>query len=245
MSAFLMTLLAGMSTGVGSLIAFFSKKTNQKFLVASLGFSAGVMIYVSMIELFQTAKSLLSGQIGSTAASHLSAVSFFVGILLIALIDRMIPEQKNPMVRTGAVTAIAIGIHNFPEGLATFVSAHQEPEIAIPIVVAIAIHNIQEGVAVSVPIYHATGSKKKAFGYSVLSGLFEPVGALIGWFLLMPVMNMVVYGCIFALIAGIMVFISVDELLPAASECGEHHVSVYGMVAGMFVMAVSLELFRI
>ena len=144
------------------------------------------------------------------------------------------------MMRMGVLTAVAIAVHNFPEGLATFVSALQAPSIAIPIVAAIAMHNIPEGIAVSVPIYQATGSKRKAFLYSFLSGLAEPVGALTGWLILMPVMNDLVFGIIFAAVAGIMVFISFDELLPAAREYGEHHLSIYGLISGMAVMAVSL-----
>lgn len=142
----------------------------------------------------------------------------------------------------GFFTALAIAIHNFPEGLATFVSALQEPEIAVPIVIAIALHNIPEGIAVSVPIYQGTGSRKKAFIYSFLSGLAEPLGALIGFLLLMPFMNGFIFGVIFALVAGIMVFISFDELLPAAREYGEHHISIYGLISGMIVMALSLLL---
>lgn len=265
MLAFLLTLFAGLSTGIGSLIAFFAKKTNRKFLSISLGFSAGVMIYVSLIEIFQKAQTSLVGELGERWGSWATVLAFFGGIFLIALIDRVIPEEENPheakgvladnneeenkeakskhLMRMGAFTALAIAIHNFPEGLATFVSALQDPSIAIPIVVAIAIHNIPEGIAVSVPIYQATGSRKKAFLYSFSSGLAEPVGALIGWLLLMPIMNDVIYGIIFAAVAGIMVFISVDELLPAAREYGEHHLSIYGLVAGMGVMAVSLLLF--
>lgn len=155
--------------------------------------------------------------------------------------DAAPPARK--LMRMGVFTALAIAIHNFPEGLATFVSALQSPSIAIPIVVAIAIHNIPEGIAVSVPIYQATGSRKKAFCYSFLSGLAEPLGALIGWLLLMPIMTDTVFGIIFAAVAGIMVFISFDELLPAAREYGEHHLSIYGLISGMAVMAVSLLLF--
>ena len=145
--------------------------------------------------------------------------------------------------RTGIFTALAVGIHNFPEGLATFISALQEPSVAIPIVVAIAIHNIPEGIAVSVPIYYATGNKKKAFLLSLVSGLSEPVGALIGYIILLPFMSETLFGILFAVVAGIMVFISLDELLPSARAYGEHHLSIYGMVAGMTVMAVSLWLF--
>ena len=253
--AVLLTLIAGLSTGIGSCIALLARRTNRKFLSISLGFSAGVMVYVSMVEILSSAQSTLAGTAGERAGGWLTAAGFFGGILLIALIDRLVPSEENPhevrrverentppakLMRMGALTAMAIALHNFPEGLATFVSALQEPGVAIPIVAAIAIHNIPEGIAVSVPIYQATGSRLKAFRYSFLSGLAEPAGALIGWLILMPVMNDVVFGLIFASVAGIMVFISFDELLPAAREYGEHHLSIYGLIAGMAVMAVSL-----
>ena len=265
----LLTLLAGLSTGIGSLIAFLCKHTNRKFLSVSLGFSAGVMIYVSFVEIFSEAQETLVGQLGMKAGSWTTVAAFFGGILLIAIIDKLVPSEENPhelkkiedvnntvlaepkkkdnkdhsLMRMGLFTALAIAIHNFPEGLATFVSALQEPEVAIPIVVAIAIHNIPEGIAVSVPIYQATGNRKKAFIYSFLSGLAEPLGAIVGWFILMPFMNEIVYGCVFAAVAGIMVFISFDELLPAAEEYGEHHLSIYGLISGMVLMAISLLLF--
>ncbi|MGX4599744.1 zinc transporter ZupT [Faecalimicrobium sp. JNUCC 81] len=259
--AFVLTIIAGLSTGIGSCIAFFSKKTNTKFLSISLGFSAGVMIYVSMIEIFAKAKDSLVVPFGDKLGTGITILGFFGGILSIALIDKLIPKESNPheiknisqvenltisenrLMRTGIFTAIAIGIHNFPEGLATFISALQDPTIAIPIVVAIAIHNIPEGISVSVPIYYATGDKKKAFMYSFVSGLAEPIGALVGYLLLMPIMNDVVFGILFAGVAGIMVFISLDELLPLSREYGEDHLSIYGLVAGMAVMAVSLLLF--
>ena len=258
--AFLLTLLAGLSTGIGSLIALLAKRTNRRFLSVSLGFSAGVMVYVSMIEIFAKAQAALTAQLGQRPGSWATVAAFFGGMLFIAVIDKLIPAEKNPhevklveqedaapparkLMRMGVFTALAIAIHNFPEGLATFVSALQSPSIAIPIVVAIAIHNIPEGIAVSVPIYQATGSRKKAFCYSFLSGLAEPLGALIGWLLLMPIMTDTVFGIIFAAVAGIMVFISFDELLPAAREYGEHHLSIYGLISGMAVMAVSLLLF--
>ena len=274
--AFMMTLIAGLSTGIGSAIAFFAKKTNTKFLAVSLGFSAGVMIYVSMIEIFTEAKSKLIVPLGLKNGTIVTVLAFFGGMILIALIDKLIPSEENPhevefvnkieeedivsheknigdkessdinkskLMRTGLFTALAIAIHNFPEGLATFVSALQEPSLAIPIVVAIAIHNIPEGIAVSVPIYYATGSKKKAFIYSFLSGLSEPIGAIIGFMILLPIMNDILFGVIFAGVAGIMVFMSIDELLPSAREYGEHHLSIYGMVVGMAVMAASLIMF--
>ncbi len=257
-TAFLLTTLAGLSTGIGSCIAFVAKHTNKKFLSVSLGFSAGVMIYVSLVEILAKAKTSLAAELGERGGNWSTILAFFGGMLVIAVIDKLIPSEENPhevrclenekkksgkLMRMGVFTALAIGIHNFPEGLATFVSALQEPSVALPIVVAIAIHNIPEGIAVSVPIYQATGSKCKAFNYSFLSGLAEPLGALIGWLILLPIMNDIVYGVIFAGVAGIMVFISFDELLPAAQEYGEHHLSLYGLISGMGVMAVSLLLF--
>ena len=259
--AFALTAIAGLSTGIGSAIAFFVKKTNTKFLSVSLGFSAGVMIYVSMIEIFAKAQTSLQIALGEKTGAIVTVLAFFAGMILIAVIDKLIPSEENPhemrkinsegqfvnnneqLMRTGIFTALAIAIHNFPEGLATFVSTLQEPSLAIPIVVAIAIHNIPEGIAVSVPIYYATGDKKKAFLYSFLSGMSEPVGALIGYLILLPFMNEIVYGVLFAGVAGIMVFISLDELLPSAREYGEHHLSIYGLVAGMAVMAASLLMF--
>jgi zinc transporter, ZIP family len=259
--AFLITLFAGLSTGIGSAIAFFAKRTNTKFLSIALGFSAGVMIYVSLVEIFVKAQDSLISELGEINGSWITVIAFFGGMLLIGIIDRLIPKAENPhevckvedmlsgkcssdkLMRMGVFTAIAIMIHNFPEGLATFITALQEPTLAIPIAVAIAIHNIPEGIAVSVPIYYATGSKKKAFMYSFLSGLSEPVGALIGYLILMPLMSDVLLGVVFAGVAGIMVFISLDELLPSAREYGEHHLSIYGLVAGMAVMAISILLF--
>ena len=260
--AFGLTLFAGLSTGIGSALAFFTKKTNTKFLAISLGFSAGVMIYVSMVEIFVKAKDSLVAELGLKAGSWVTVVAFFGGMLLIAIIDKVIPNEENPhemykveeikesnvqsndkLMRTGLFTALAVGIHNFPEGLATFISALQEPTIAIPITVAIAIHNIPEGISISVPIYYATGDRKKAFKYSFLSGLAEPIGALVGYLILMPFLNEMMFGIIFAVVAGIMIYISLDELLPSAQKYGEHHLSIGGLIAGMAVMAVSLLLF--
>lgn len=262
MFAFLITLFAGLATGIGSLIAFLAKSTNKKFLSVSLGFSAGVMIYVSMVEIFAKAKDALVLARGDKLGNWLTVISFFGGMLLIALIDKFVPSGENPhevrllpseedeeernrrgLLRTGVFTALAIAIHNFPEGLATFVSALTDMKIAIPIAIAIAIHNIPEGISVSVPIYFATGDKKKAFMYSFLSGMAEPVGAIVGYLLLRNFFNDLSFGIIFAMVAGIMVFISLDELLPAAKEYGEHHLSIYGLILGMVVMAVSLLLF--
>ena len=274
--AFALTLFAGLATGIGSLLALFTKRTNTKFLSVALGFSAGVMIYVSMVEIFPKAQESLISEMGKSAGSWATVVAFFGGMLLIAIIDNFIPSIDNPheirkveelevttdgdavsesiednkesiknknLMRMGIFTAIAVALHNFPEGVATFIATLQDPSLGIPIAVAIAIHNIPEGIAVSIPIYYATGSRKKALIYSFLSGLAEPVGAGIGFLVLMPFLTETLFGILFASVAGIMVFISLDQLLPAAREYGEHHLSIYGLVGGMMVMALSLLLF--
>ena len=259
--AFGLTLLAGLSTGIGSALAFYTKQTNKKFLSVALGFSAGVMIYVSMIEIFAKSRSALEVVYGPKVGYWVATLSFFAGIAIIALIDKFVPSFENPhelrdveeagerktkdpaLLRMGMMSALAIGIHNFPEGLATFASAIQNPTLGISIAIAVAIHNIPEGIAVSVPIYYATGDRRKAFAFSFLSGLSEPVGALVGYFLLRSFFHDGMFGVIFGAVAGIMVFISLDQLLPTAQKYGEHHLSIYGLIAGMAVMAISLLLF--
>jgi len=231
--AFGLTLFAGLSTGIGSALAFFTRKTNTRFLSASLGFSAGVMIYVSFVEIFFKAKDSMVAELGEKSASWATICSFFGGILLAAVIDKLIPSFENPhevrmvekmddadeaqksnkLFRLGFFAALAIAIHNFPEGLATFAAALSDPSVGIAIAIAIAIHNIPEGIAVSVPIFYATGDRRKAFNLSFLSGLAEPFGALIGYLLLRPFFNDIVFGVLFGAVAGIMVFISVSLIL--------------------------------
>lgn len=263
--AFGLTLFAGLSTGIGSAMAIFTKRTNTKFLSVALGFSAGVMIYVSFVEIFFKSKKILTSEMmyGEQLGTWLTVLSFFGGMALIAIIDKLVPNVDNPhemhnieeidseslkrqkLARMGLFTALAIAIHNFPEGLATFTAALSDPNLGIAIAVAIAIHNIPEGIAVSIPVFYATGNKKKAFWLSFFSGLAEPVGALAGYLILLPFMSNsdVFMGFIFAAVAGIMVYISLDELLPAAEKYGEHHLSIYGLIGGMAVMAFSLLMF--
>lgn len=256
--ALLLTLSAGLATGIGSAIAFFARHTNKRLLSFSLGLSGGVMIYVSFAELLREAENTLSEGWGPRTGSMISAAAFFAGILLIGIIDRLVPSFENPhearaveemdrqdaknpkLMRMGVMTALAIAIHNFPEGIATFTTALENPTLGIAIAAAVAIHNIPEGIAVSIPIFYATGNRLKAFRLSLLSGLAEPVGALLAWLVLTPFMSPTLMGCVLAGVAGIMVYISIDELLPAAREYGEAHIAVYGVVAGMAVMALSL-----
>ena len=262
--AFLLTAFAGLSTGIGSAIAFLARRTNTKLLTVSLGFSAGVMIYISFVEIFAEAKESFIEGYGEFNGMLFTITAFFGGILLIALIDKFIPSFENPhemrpleemnekkavksnhkLYRTGLFTALVLAIHNFPEGIATFMTALNDPTLGIAIAIAVGIHNIPEGIAVSVPIYYATGSRKKAFCLSFLSGLAEPVGAILAYLVLMPFLTAqnseIIIASTMAAVAGIMVFISLDELLPSAEEYGEHHWAIYGLIAGMAVMAISL-----
>lgn len=247
--AFILTALAGLSTGIGSAIAYFIKKPKMIYLSFSLGFSAGVMIYISFMELLPNAVESEGKILGITA--------FFIGIIFIGLIDMLIPEAKNPhsykepsdievgrgdgsLMRTGLFTALAVGIHNFPEGLATFGTVLVDVKLGAIIAVAIAIHNIPEGISVSVPIFYATGDKNKALTYSFLSGVSEPVGAIIGYLILRPFLSERLLAALVAFIAGIMVYISIDELLPMAHRYGHGHTVILGIVLGMFIMALSL-----
>ncbi|WP_304543590.1 zinc transporter ZupT [Sulfurimonas microaerophilic] len=267
-SAFLLTLLAGLSTGIGASLAFFSHTNNHKFLSVGMGFSAGVMIYVSFGEILIKAQNNFSTIYGEIQGEAFTLLAFFGGFALSALIDYLVPGDVNPhelksdtqlkelqqydnslqkhsLKRTGIFTAIAIGVHNFPEGFATFISALDGLMLGIPIALAIAIHNIPEGMAVSLPIYHATGDKKKAFYYAIGSGIAEPVGALIGFFLLLPLMGDITLGVTFGVVAGIMIYISFDELLPAARLYGNAHTTIIGIALGMGVMSFSLLLFKV
>ncbi len=260
--AFLLTLLAGLSTGIGSLIALLKKDFSKNWLIIALGFSAGVMIFVAFVEIMHASRELFTEVYGHHASPWYQMGAFFAGIALIMIIDKFVPNFENPhephfemsdydqehkkdmakLKKMGVLTALAIGIHNFPEGMAVFSSALVNPEIGISIAVAIALHNIPEGIAVSVPIYYATGSKKKAFWLSFLSGLAEPVGALIGYAILSTYMSDSLIGWVLGMTAGIMVFISIDELLPTAQKYDTGHKAIYSMLAGMAVMGTSLAL---
>lgn len=285
-----LTVFAGMATAIGSAIAFMAKRTNYRFLSIATGFSAGVMLYVSFVEIFVKGGDALVESFGDPMGHWINAASFFGGMALIGIIDALIPHAENPheihseaesaplhdpnaplpdpehqhddcvpgahrhhnkkLMRMGLFTALAIAIHNFPEGLATFLAALEDPSLGIPIAIAIALHNIPEGISVSVPIFYATGDRKKAFLYSALSGLAEPVGAIIAYAGIRlfvadgGAIPSHVMGILFGGVAGIMVYISLDELLPTSRAYGKGHDSLFGLVAGMAVMALSLLLMR-
>lgn len=275
--AFILTLVAGLATGLGGVMIMVVKKFSPKVLSAALGFSAGVMILISFVEMFPEARESLSGQYGEKMGMFYALLTFFCGMGFIALIDYLVPSEENPhevneltvevhnkavgncygadeiavqngssnkkLLRVGLFSAIVIAIHNFPEGLATFVSAMDNITLGVSIAFAIALHNIPEGIAIAIPIYYATGSKIKAIRSATLSGLAEPIGGLVGFVLLSQLFHESVMGFVLAAVAGIMVYISLDELLPTAENYGEHHVAIGGVVAGMAFIGFGLLIF--
>jgi ZIP family zinc transporter len=288
-TALALTTLAGMATGIGSAIAFFAKRTNHRFLSVSTGFSAGVMLYVSFVEILAKSGDWLSAAYGERWGPWANVGAFFGGMAVIGLIDSLIPSAENPhelhseqeiaglhgkpgaaivpdagapdthdhrvrrdrLMRMGLFMALAITIHNFPEGLATFLAALEDPKVGLAIAVAIALHNIPEGISVAVPIFYATGSRRRAFAYSLLSGLAEPVGAVLAYLALLfflggesGAMPRQVVGLLFGGVAGVMVYISLDELLPTSRAYGKGHDSLLGLLSGMAVMALSLLMMR-
>jgi ZIP family zinc transporter len=252
------------------LVVFLTKKPSLRILSFGLGFSAGVMVFVSLVELLPQGTDEIARSMGDRMGRWVAHACFFAGIGISALIDKLVPDPENPhevvsqadialataggtapelpadgtprLARVGLVTALVIAIHNFPEGMATFVSAMTDVSLGLSVAVAVAVHNVPEGIAVAVPIYFATGRKDKAVFHSVASGLAEPLGALAVWLLLMPFINEVMVGVMLAVVSGIMVFISFDELLPTAREYGHGHTEIVGIVLGMAVMSLSLLL---
>lgn len=262
-----LTILAGLATSLGGVVALYAKRTNTRFLAVALGLSAGVMIYVSLMEIMVKSGEILTEALGEKTGSGAAVLAFFGGMIFISLIDRFIPSfEERPgatrtviqadetvvtgqnsnnsrLLRIGMFTALAVAIHNFPEGFITFFTTLRDPVLGASIATAVAIHNIPEGIAVAVPIYYATGSRKQAFLWALLSGIAEPVGVLAGYALLAKFLSDTLFGVVFAAVAGIMVYISFDQLLPAAREYGDHHLSILGLVSGMALMALSLLLF--
>lgn len=263
-TAFLFTVIAGLSMVAGSCLVFTGKGTDRNFMSVSFGFSAGVMICLSVMDIFPEACEHFEASAGHVNSTAAAAVSFFCGIAFMVVVGKFISfsghshdgcgnaghgshrggcvDNNRKLMSAGVMTAVTFAAHNFPEGLTTFISALQGVNVAVPVVIAIAIHNIPAGIAIAAPIYNVTGSRLKALKYSFISGMAEPAGALAGWLALMPFMSDAVFGVMFAAAAGIMIYISIDELLPSSAEYGSHRLGMGGFVAGMAVMALSLVL---
>lgn len=263
--AFLVTLGAGLATAVGAAVGLFARHTNRQFLALALGFSAGVMIYVSFVEILPKAGDYIAQGVSDMTGAVTTAGAFLAGLAGMAIMYRVIPDLEHPeltnpstklpgeeqpvlvadrmLFTAGLGVALAVTLHNFPEGMATFFLTLDDPQVGLSVALAIAIHNIPEGIAVVVPIYYATRNRSLAFGFGALSGLAEPLGAIIGYAVLQPFITDYVLGVVFAAVGGIMVYISIDSLLPAARQYGNAQLALYGMIAGMAVMAGSLVLF--
>lgn len=255
--AFTVTFLAGLATVIGGALVLFFKQPSYRFLSFGLAFSAGAMVYVSLTEILNKSIASFSQAFEPKWGFAFGTFSFLLGVILVVLLDRFIPnphqtiEQNNTvaleqqqLMRTALLTLFAITAHNLPEGLATFFATLESPTLGAPLAVAIAIHNIPEGVAIALPVYMATGRKDLALAASFVSALAEPFGAALGYFILAPFMSFSVYGAVFGVIGGVMVFLALDELLPTAKRYAQGHETVYGLVIGMASLAISLVLFK-
>ncbi len=255
--AFVLTLFAGLATIVGGSVSFFVKRSNLKMLATGLGFSAGVMIYMSLTEILKESKEY-TAQYFNTTAGWITFAGFFTGIIIAGLIDYFLPahfgdelidkdphnisEEDEKIKKAGLLTAIAISLHRFPEGLTMFLVASTNVKLGIPLAIAIAIHNLPEGIAIGLPMYHATGKKRYAMLFSAIAGISGPIGALIGYGIIQIFMPQMAIGILFAIVAGIMVYISLDTLLPTAREYGDNHDVMAGILAGMFFIGIGLLL---
>lgn len=254
---------AGLATTLGSVLVLTAKQTNTRLLAFGLAFSGGAMVYVSLVEIFVKANAAFTKSAGEKMGYTWATLFFFAGVAMLVAIDRLVPNphggtneagllsrpegedvDRKQIARVGLMAALAITAHNLPEGLATFFATLDNPVVGAPLAFAIAVHNIPEGVSIAIPVYYATGSKTKAVMATFLSGLAEPFGAVAGYMLLAPFLNDFVFGAVFAIIAGAMVFLALDELLPAARRYARGHETVYGIVIGMAAMALSLVLFK-
>lgn len=251
------TLLAGLATVLGSALVFFQKTPSPRALAFGLAFAGGAMVFVSLTEIFGKSTESFALQFADNGMRY-ATFAFLAGLVLVMFIDRLIPNPHEGLdvndpnfaqgndayvKHLGILTAFAITAHNFPEGLATFFATLESPSLGLPLAIAIAIHNIPEGISIAAPIYYATKDKKLAVFACLLSGLAEPLGAILGYLVLKPFLSPVVFGAVFGLIAGVMVFLALDELLPAAKRYAKGHETVYGLVAGMSALAISLVIF--
>ncbi len=247
--ALLLATLAGLSTLLGAGVVFLTKRKNERLVTVSLGFAAGVMVSVSFTDLFPNAGALLASAAGERGGVLLSVLALAAGILLAAGIDRLVPHAPydetageaphQNLFRVGMVSTLAIGLHNFPEGMATFMAGYEDMTLGVSIAIAIALHNIPEGISVAMPLYFASGSRKKAFWYTLLSGVAEPVGALLAFLALRPLISDGVLGALFGLVAGIMVYISIEELIPSSRQYGHDRDGLIATFLGICLMPLT------
>ena len=247
--ALLLSFAAGLSTLLGALVVFFTKTKSQKLLAISLGFAAGVMLSVSFTDLYPNARDLLDQALGVRPGTLAAVASLAGGVLLAMALDHFVPHEgfdsitgeapHKDLFRVGFVSTLAIGLHNFPEGVATFMAGYEDAALGVSIAIAIAMHNIPEGISVAMPIWYATGSRRRAFQYTLLSGMAEPVGALLAFLVLRPFINGLVLGVLFGLVAGIMAYITVEELIPSSRQYGHDRAALWATLAGICVMPLT------
>ncbi len=247
--ALLLSAVAGLSTLLGASVICFSNGRNERMLSVALGFAAGIMLSVSFTDLYPNAEALFRLVCSDRQAVSFSVLFLIVGLLVAAVIDNFVPHDaydpltgeaphKN-LFRVGVVSTIAIGLHNFPEGIATFMAGYKDISLGISIALAISLHNIPEGIAVAMPIYYATNSKKKAVFYTFLSGIAEPAGALVAFLILRPFIDDFILGAVFAAVAGIMIYITVEELIPSSRQYGHDKAALFATFAGICLMPLS------
>lgn len=254
-TALMICVAAAAATMIGGFSVFTTKDSNPRMLAFGLAFAGGAMVYISLVEIFWKSLSSFSEVMEDKAAYTDATLAFFAGVVVLVMIDRLIPnphnkltaphnEDKAHLKRIGVLAALAITVHNFPEGMATFFAALEDPVLGSSLAFAIAVHNIPEGVSIAIPVYYATNDKRLTLLACSISALAEPAGALLGYLILAPFLSPYVFGAVFGMIAGAMVFLAMDELLPTAKRYSAGHDAVYGMVIGMACIAISLVLFR-
>lgn len=262
--ALVVSLLAGLATSVGGLLAMHRRTLEREVLAVALAFAAGAMLLVSFVQILPLGIEWMAETQPMMAAQAIVYLAFFAGIALVLVIDRFLPSSMNPseiegreaaltasdashnlrLLRSGLLVAMVLGLHNFPEGMATFFTTYQDPTVGITLAVAIAIHNVPEGIAVAAPVYAATQSRRKALRWATISGLMEPLGGLVAAAVVSWVVPDAFFGIFYGLVAGMMVFLALDELLQASWRYQtDKHQTIYGMLAGMAIVAVSLVLF--
>lgn len=248
--ALLLSVIAGMATLIGSIIVVFTKTENKKFISAALGFASGIMISVSMLELFSTSNNLISAELNTFYTPLIAVTSLAVGMLITFIINHFVQDDnesldninqspKNKLFSVGVVSMLAISLHNFPEGIATFMSSYGNTSLGISITLAIALHNIPEGITVALPIYLSTKSKKKAFLYTFLSGITEPIGAILAYFVLRFFLTDLILGIIFGIVAGIMIYIAIDDLIPSSRKYGYDKIALFFTLLGICLMPLT------
>lgn len=244
-----LSFLAGLSTVLGAFIVFFSKSNNKRLITFALAFSAGVMVTISFTDLYPSACDALVKYKGHISGILYSLLFMITGIIIAALISHIIPSSRNEksealnssnsLYRVGFVTMIALMLHNFPEGIATFISGYEDKSLGIYIAIAISLHNIPEGISIAMPIYYSTNSKVKAFKYTLLSGIAEPLGALAAFLLLKPFINEIILGICFAIVSGIMLYIAFEELIPESRSYGYNFIYLLSLVLGICIIPLS------